>query len=183
MPPERIEPHEWVYGGFEVMGDCGKCGRVPDDPIHKLMPPDPVDTQALIAEATRHADAAMVDLEMETGDARSEYYTQGLTNWIPALVHHVEALAVELAVCRDRADREKNRADFAEAALKDDAALNAAVRQRDEQQARADRLWEIVGLAEAAFTAASEEESDLAFVEFGRHVEALRNPVTTEGET
>lgn len=35
FPSEMVvPPHVYRYGGFEVMGDCGICGHMKDDPIH-----------------------------------------------------------------------------------------------------------------------------------------------------
>lgn len=108
------------------------------------MPPDPVDTLETLLERGEVTSALLLkgDYTGAERDLIQRAYSIGLK--------HGDA------VCRDRADREKERADFAEAALKDDAALNAAVRQRDEQhafyvavtnrldiqEARADRLEE-----------------------------------------
>ena len=33
----RVERHEYQYGGFEVMGDCGVCGHTQDSPIHDAL--------------------------------------------------------------------------------------------------------------------------------------------------
>lgn len=95
----RIEPHEYVYGGFEVFGDCGKCGHVKDDPIHKLMPPDPVDTLIVEAEEAL-VGARNLAARITMADPEGDY---ALTR----LCVLASSLASELAVCRDRADREK----------------------------------------------------------------------------
>lgn len=34
MVLEKVEVHEYEYGGWEVMGDCGKCGHVRDSLVH-----------------------------------------------------------------------------------------------------------------------------------------------------
>jgi hypothetical protein len=50
--------------------------------------------------ATEMADRAMADLREQTGDARSAYYTKGLTNWIPALAEAVLAQAKVVEAAR-----------------------------------------------------------------------------------
>lgn len=29
-----LQPHKYEYGGYEVMGDCGRCGHVKESEIH-----------------------------------------------------------------------------------------------------------------------------------------------------